>query len=86
MRDSWITKKLQNAGRKTVLPINLLKISILAKKTEKPRLEKQDQEKIILQKHDLVLILVVILILILIVYITYKTGGALESTRYYNIK
>ena len=86
MRDSWITRKLRNAGRKTVLIVNLLKISLLADTKKSNRLEKQEPKpNLILRKKDLLLILVVILILIFLVYITFKTG-ALESTRYYQLK
>lgn len=89
MRKSWIKKLLTYAGRKLQLTyLATLLVTLLAEKNNEPsRLEKQveTKPKFHLKTTDLLLILGVLIILLFSVYITYKTG-ALESTRYYQLK
>ena len=89
MRNSWI-KKIYRTAKRTLNnnPIlHLLLVSLIAEKEQPRRLQKnQKPEKIFkIKKSDLLLIFGVIVILMITVYITYRTG-ALESTRYYQIK
>lgn len=86
MRKSWIKKLYRNAKRKlTQNYLHILLVSLIAEKKEPSRLQKETKPVFKITKSDLLLILGVTLILITVVYITYRTG-ALESTRYYQIK
>lgn len=89
MRNSWI-KKIYRTAKRTLQNnylLQLLIVSLIAEKEQPRRLQKnQKPEKIFkIKKSDLLLIFGVIVILMMAVYITYRTG-ALESTRYYQIK
>ena len=88
MRDSWIKRAYKTAKRRLYNSylIQVLLISLIAEKKEPRRLQKQTKPEIFkLTKRDLLLILCVVAFLMFAVYVTYRTG-ALESTRYYQIK